>query len=50
MGRTLERLHLKREWVDNALKEFGINDYKQVFYASVDNNMKLFVQKREYLE
>lgn len=46
MGRTLERLHLKREWVDNALKEFGINDYKQVFYASVDNNMKLFVQKK----
>lgn len=51
MGRTLERLQIKREWVDNALKEFGINDYQQVFYASVDNNMKLFVQKKgEYLE
>jgi len=51
IGRTLERLQLKREWVDNALKEYGINDYKQVFYASVDNNLKLFVQKKgEYLE
>ena len=51
IGRTLERLNLKREWVDNALKEYGINDYKQVFYASVDNNLRLFVQKKgEYLE
>lgn len=51
IGRTLERFHIKREWVDNALKEHGINDYKQVFYASVDNNLKLFVQKKgEYLE
>ena len=51
IGRTLEQFNIKREWVDNALKEFGINDYKQVFYASVDNNMKLFVQKKgEYLE
>jgi len=51
IGRTLERLHIKREWVDNALQAYGINDYKQVFYASVDNNLKLFVQKKgEYLE
>ena len=51
IGRTLERLQIKREWLDNALKEFGINDYKQVFYASLNNNMKLFVQKKgEYLE
>jgi uncharacterized membrane protein YcaP (DUF421 family) len=51
IGRNMERLHIKREWLDNYLKEFGVNDYKQVFYASVDNNMKLFVQKKgEYLE
>ena len=51
IGRTLERLQIKREWLDNALKEFGINDYKQVFYASLNNNMKLFVQEKgEYLE
>jgi len=51
IGRTLESLNIKREWLDNALKEYGINDYKQVFYASINNNLKLFVQKKgEYLE
>lgn len=51
IGRTLEKLHVKREWLDNALKEYGITDYSQVFYASVDNNMTLCVQKNgEYLE
>ncbi len=51
IGRTLEKMQIKREWLDNALKEFGINDYKQVFYASLNNDMKLFVQKKgEYLE
>lgn len=51
IGRTLERMQIKREWVDNALKEFGINDYSQVFYASINNQMTLFVQKKgEYLE
>ena len=46
IGRTLERMQIKREWVDNALKEFGINDYSQVFYASINNQMTLFVQKK----
>lgn len=51
IGRTLERLHIKREWVDQALKEHGVNDYKQVFYAYIDNDMKLQIQKKgEYLE
>lgn len=51
IGRTLERMQIKREWVDNALKEYGINDYSQVFYASINNNMTFFVQKKgEYLE
>lgn len=51
IGRTLERMQIKREWVDNALKEFGVNDYSQVFYASINNQMTLFVQKKgEYLE
>jgi uncharacterized membrane protein YcaP (DUF421 family) len=51
IGRTLEMLDLKREWVDDRLKEYGINDYAHVFYASVDSNLKLFVQKKgEYLK
>jgi len=51
IGRTLDRLNLKREWVDQALKEYGVNDYEQVFYAYIDSSMKLQVQKKgEYLE
>ncbi len=51
IGRSLERLHIKRAWVDEALKEYGVNDYKQVFYAYIDSNMKIKVQKKgEYLE
>ncbi|NMA66702.1 MAG: DUF421 domain-containing protein [Clostridiaceae bacterium] len=51
IGRTLKKLNLKREWVDEQLKEFGITDYSHVFYASIDNNNKLHVQKRgEFLE
>lgn len=51
IGRTLERLHIKREWVDEALKDYGVNDYKQVFYAYIDSDMKMHMQKKgEYLE
>lgn len=51
IGRTLQRLHLKREWIDDKLKEFGINDYAHVFYASIDSNQKFSVQKKgEFLE
>lgn len=51
IGRTLKTLQIKREWIDNSLKEYGVNDYNQVFYASVDDNMNLFVQKKgEYLD
>ena len=51
IGRTLKTLKIKREWIDNSLKEYGVNNYNQVFYASVDDNMNLFVQKKgEYLD
>ncbi len=51
IGRTLQQLNLKRAWIDEKLKEYGINDYAHVFYASIDNNQKLFVQKKgEFLE
>jgi uncharacterized membrane protein YcaP (DUF421 family) len=51
IGRTLKRLHLKREWIDEKLKEYGVNDYAHVFYASIDSNKKIFVQKKgEFLE
>lgn len=51
IGRTLETLNLKREWVDQKLAEMGITDYSQVFYASIDKDNSILVQKRgEYLE
>lgn len=51
IGRTLKKLNIKREWVDEQLKEFGITDYTHVFYAAVDSDNKLFVQKKgEYLD
>lgn len=50
IGRTLILLNIKREWIDERLKEFGINDYTNVFYASIDNKQKLTIQKKgEYL-
>lgn len=51
IGRTLQRLHLERAWIDEKLKEYGINDYTHVFYASIDSKQEFFVQKKgEYLE
>lgn len=51
IGRTLKNINIKREWLDNALKEFGITDYTQVFYASIGNDMQLFIQKKgEFLD
>jgi uncharacterized membrane protein YcaP (DUF421 family) len=51
IGRTLQKLNIKREWLDERLKEYGVNDYSQVFYASINQDGKLSVQKKgEYLE
>lgn len=51
IGRTLEMLNLKREWIDKKLAEQGITDYCQVFYASIDKDNNIHVQKKgEYLE
>lgn len=51
IGRTLEKLDLKREWIDEKLKEFGISNYSHVFYASIDSENRLHVQKRgEFLK
>ncbi len=51
IGRTLQKLNIPREWLDDKLREFGVNDYTQVFYASVNQKQVLSVQKKgEYLE
>lgn len=51
IARTLKMLNIKREWLDNSLKGYGVDDYAQVFYASVDDNMSLYLQKKgEYLD
>ena len=51
IGKKLKRMNIEQEWLDEKLGEQGINDYKMVFYASVDSLGNLFIQKKgEYME
>lgn len=51
IDKVLKRMNIQKEWLEQKLKEQGINDYKAVFYASVDTAGNLYVQKKgEYLE
>jgi uncharacterized membrane protein YcaP (DUF421 family) len=51
IGRTMEKLNITNKWLDEKLKEFGINDYTHVFYASIDNNLNITLQKKgEFLD
>lgn len=46
ISKVLKRVNIQKEWLDQKLKENGINDYKSVFYASIDTKGNLFVQKK----
>ena len=51
MDRTMKKTGIKKDWLDQKLRENGITDYRMVFYSSVDTSGNLFVQKKgEYLE
>ncbi len=41
---NLRRVNLTREWLRTELLKFGINDFKKVFFASLDTAGKLFYQ------
>lgn len=50
IGKTLERFHIDRKWLDDKLAEHGVSDYKMVFFACLDTSGELYVQKKgEYL-
>ncbi len=41
---NLRRVNLTREWLRTELLKFGIDDFKKVFFASLDTAGKLFYQ------
>ncbi len=47
MHDNLRKCNLSEEWLKNELKKFGINGTKEVFFASLDTQGRLFYQKKE---
>jgi uncharacterized membrane protein YcaP (DUF421 family) len=51
LGKALEQYKIDEKWLNDKLREHGANDYKSVFYASLDPSGELYVQKKgEYLD
>ncbi|MFZ3172651.1 MAG: DUF421 domain-containing protein [Carboxydocellales bacterium] len=44
---NLQQVHVDEQWLLNELRKQGINDVQEVEYASLDNEGKLFVDKRQ---
>ncbi|WP_347488427.1 DUF421 domain-containing protein [Desulfoscipio sp. XC116] len=47
---NLRKVNLTREWLITELRKFGINDFKKVFFASLDTAGKLFYQLKAELD
>lgn len=48
---NLKQVNLSREWLDSQLKKNGINDPSEVFFASLDTQGNLYLDKyQDYLE
>lgn len=43
---NLKKLDLSKEWLETELKKFGIQNYKDAFFVSIDSNGNLFFQKK----
>jgi uncharacterized membrane protein YcaP (DUF421 family) len=43
---NLKKINLDTKWLNEQLANFGISDYKSVFFASIDTKGNLFVQKK----
>ncbi|SFG25144.1 Uncharacterized membrane protein YcaP, DUF421 family [Desulfotomaculum arcticum] len=41
---NLKKINLNEDWLKTELNKFGINDFKKVFFASLDTAGKLFYQ------
>lgn len=44
---NLNYIKLSKQWLVDKLKEFGIPDYKNVFYAGIDTTGNLYVSKKQ---
>ena len=44
MSRNLKKINLDEEWLRNKLKSLGVNDVKDVFFASLDTEGNLYYQ------
>lgn len=45
INRNLKEVGINRKWLDNQLKNAGIKSVEEVFYAEIQTDGKLFIQK-----
>lgn len=45
--KNLRELNLDREWVENQLKNAGVNSINEVFYAEIQSDGTLYIDKKE---
>lgn len=43
---NLKKLNLSKEWLNNELKKFGMESYKDAFFVSLESNGNLFYQRK----
>jgi uncharacterized membrane protein YcaP (DUF421 family) len=46
IGKNLEKAGLDRDWLMNELKKHGIDDFRNVLFASLDTQGNLFYQSK----
>lgn len=46
LNENLESAHLDRQWLTDSLKNYGIRDIKDVFFAGLDTQGNLYVSKK----
>ena len=44
--KNLSKISLNREWLLEELQKFGISDFREVLFASIDSEGKLFYQQK----
>ncbi len=44
--KNLSKINLSREWLQAELQKFGISDFGEVLFASIDSEDKLFFQQK----
>ncbi|UNC92235.1 YetF domain-containing protein [Candidatus Contubernalis alkaliaceticus] len=45
--KNLKNIGLTEEWLNNELKKFGIDNSKEIIFASIDPNGKLYYQRKQ---